>query len=149
MEKLKSVAELLGMGAVVASLLLVVFELRQTQVAISAAAHSDRTLRNIELLRFAAENRTDEIVSKLDRGEELLPAQRQILDALLQMRMRHFEDLYFQHEIGVVSDETWEANMEGLLWTTTTEPFELEWPKVRRFHRSDFVELVGRISESH
>ena len=48
----------------------------------------------------------------------------------------------------MISDETWETNMEGLRWAATTEPFELTWPEVRRFHRSDFVELVGRISES-
>jgi hypothetical protein len=144
----RNIAELIGMGAVVVSLLLVVFELRQTQVAISAAAHSDRTLRNFEILRFSVEHHTSEIQSKISRGETITVTEGQVLDNQFQMWMRHFEDLHYQHEIGVINDETWEANMEGLRWTMSTRPFNRNRPQVQRLFRPGFVELVEQLSET-
>jgi len=138
----RTIAELIGMGAVVASLLLVVFELRQTQIAISAAAHSERTMRNLEILRFAVEFDSREIRTKLQRGEELSPHEQQILDNLLQMQMRHFEDLQYQHEIGAIPDETWQANLAGLHWAIQREQTEQYWERLKPFYRASFGSLV-------
>jgi hypothetical protein len=141
----RTVAELIGMGAVVASLLLVVFELRQTQVAISASAHSDRTLRNFEINQYAAQHGTREMRAKQNRGESLSPNEQLILDNMVHLRMRHFEGLHYQYRIGTISDETWEANLEGLTWSMTDPTFKRNWEGIRRFYRTSFVALVEQV----
>jgi len=144
----RTIAELIGVAAVVVSLLLVVIELQQTQSAISAAAHSDRTVRNLELLQFALEHDYDEIQRLQETGESLTPKQRAIVDAMFQMRLRHFEDLHYQHSIGTVSDETWAANKEGLRLTVTSPAFDRNWQNVRRFYRPSFIAAVEDVASA-
>ena len=143
---LRNIAELIGITAVVISLLLVVMELRQTQSAISAAAHSDRTIRNFEILRFAVEQNYHEIKRLQQSDANLTTKQQQVLNVYLQMSLRHFEDLHYQHSIGTISDETWKANREGLLVTLASNEFIHNWNSTRRFYRPSFVAVVEELA---
>ena len=142
----RNIAELIGITAVVISLLLVAMELRQTQSAISAAAHSDRTLRNFEILRFAVDHDYDEIRQLQQSDASLSTKQQQVLNVYFQMSLRHFEDLHYQHSIGTISDETWKANREGLLLTLASDEFRLNWGNTRRFYRPSFVAVVEELA---
>ena len=143
----RTLGEFIGVATVVVSLLLVVLELRQTQSAITAAAHSDRTLRNLEINRFATEQRSDEIREKQTRGENLSTSEQQVLNVLFQMRLRHFEDLHYQYSIGTISEETWAANLQGLGLTVSSVEYAENWRLIRRFFRPSFAALVEEVAQ--
>ena len=79
LEKLKTVTELIGLAAVVISLLLVVYELRQTQISISAAASSERAARLISMYQYNADYALGGIRDKQRKGEPLTRSEYSVL----------------------------------------------------------------------
>ena len=141
----RTLAELIGLIAVVASLLMVAYELRQTQTSIRASAHSLRAERSIELSRFVVETKTRAIRERWLQGEQISTDEQQILDAQLTITMRHFEDLHYQHQQGLLTDETWAANLRGIDWSVRRPGFKRLWSGNEPFYRKSFVDLVEKL----
>jgi len=141
-ERLRTVAELIGILAVVLSLLLVVYELRQTQASISAAASSERADRLISLYQYNADHAFGEIREKQRKGEPLSPSELSAVRNSFRAAMRHFEDLHYQHQIGVTDEETWRANLAGLRFVVGAPEFGTVWPEEKLQFRASFVLLV-------
>lgn len=140
--KWRSIAELIGLTAVVVSLLLVAYELRQAQLSLSAAAHSDRADRLLDIYEYMATSGFAAAAAKARSGHALSATERQVLRSMSQMVLRHFEDLHYQYAIGVIDEETWLANTEGMKTAFLNPAFEAVWEESRSQHESRFAEFV-------
>lgn len=137
-----AVGEVAGAIAVVITLLFLARQLRENTKSMNAAAHSERTNRNIMLSLWMGEHGVGSIQRKLERGEELSDAESEILLCHDWAILRHFEDLHYQMSAGLTDEETWAANMSGLEWRARSEGFEQRYERVKFSLRPSFRALI-------
>ncbi len=106
--------EFIGAVAVVFTLAFLTKQLRDSTRSANAAAHSQRTSRNIDLMRWSADSDVDEIREQIDMGSNVSPRDWSKLRAVNLATLRHFEDLHYQRSLGLIDTETWDANMRGI-----------------------------------
>jgi len=92
----------------------VVFELRQTQTAMDAEASSMRAQMTMDLLENSLDAKIHEVFEKLSNGQELSLEERARASMWVNTRLRHFENLHYQYQIGVLDEEIWQAVLQGL-----------------------------------
>ena len=59
--------------------------------------------------------------------------------------LRHFEDMQYQHQLGIVDDETWGANRRGIRTIVSNTGGGVYWAGCRHMFRPSFAELVDKI----
>jgi hypothetical protein len=106
--------EFVGAVAVVITLAFLTKQLRDSTRSANATAHSQRTSRNIDLMRWITDLDVARIREKIDIGSEVSPHEWSKVRAVDHAKLRHFEDLHYQKGLGLVDTETWEANMRGI-----------------------------------
>ena len=123
LNKTHQVGELLAAIAVVISLIFVGVQIRDNTIASKAATYQETVAYDMELLLnvgstpdkarvfFTFVNDPD----SLDEDEFLQGR------TLLTASIRHFENLYVQHEAGMLSDEAW-ATRESLIKNVIRSP---------------------------
>jgi len=107
-EAIGAIGEILGAIAVVATLIYLAIQIKQsTRVARSATrqaiAESAQTLANDVI---NAPEMADILVRHF-RGEELTPAESLRLQGRCYRDMRHWENIYYQVREGLLSEEEW------------------------------------------
>ena len=123
LSKLHQVGELIAAVAVVISLIFVGVQIRENTIASKAATYQETVAYDMELLLnvgstpdvarvfFTYINDPD----SLDEDEFLQGR------TLFTASIRHFENLYLQHETGMLSDEAW-ATREALITNIILSP---------------------------
>ncbi len=123
LSKLHQVGELIAAVAVVISLIFVGVQIRENTIASKAATYQETVAYDMELLLnvgstpdvarvfFTYINDPD----SLDEDEFLQGR------TLFTASIRHFENLYLQHETGMLSDEAW-ATREALITNVILSP---------------------------
>lgn len=114
--RMHQVAELVAAIAVVFSLVFVGIQIRDNTIASEAATYQESIAYDMDLLLTIGSSREVSRVyfafvndpDSLD-GDELLQGR-----TLLTASVRNFENLYVQHEAGMLSDEAW-ATREPLI----------------------------------
>lgn len=123
LKKIHQVGELAAAVAVVISLIFVGLEIRDNTVATRAATYQDTVaydIGNLQTFGASPENATvfytflDDPTSL--KGGEFLQGR-----TLFTASIRHIENLYLQHEVGMLSDEAW-ATREPLVRTFVQSP---------------------------
>lgn len=128
----------------IASVVVLIVEIRQNQVSMLAQSSYERTQMAIandqDLVKDA-----QKINRKLDANEEITE------DELLAFRLwnnqvvRYFENLHYLNSIDVLDDEIWEANQRGILTFCRRQKDHPDYPALSandefKF-RSSFVEF--------
>ena len=106
--------EFFGALAVVITLAFLTKQLRDSTRSANAAAHSQRTSRNIDLIRWRTDLDVALTREKIDLGSEISPDEWNKVRAVDHATLRHFEDLHYQKSLGLIDMETWDANMRGI-----------------------------------
>ena len=146
--KMHQVGELIAAIAVVISLIFVGVQIRENTIASKAATYQDSVAYDMEiLLSVGSSPDTSRIFftfrddpSALD-GDEWIQGR-----TLLTAALRHFENLYLQHDAGMLSDEAW-ATREALIRNVALSPgFDviIGGPIGQNF-RGSFIEYAARI----
>lgn len=144
----KDIVELLGIFAVVASLIAVVAELRQTQSALLAATYQARAVDAIgELLTKAESDYLIPILAATDEAadfaavEELSASDRLRLKAFLRARMIDWDNEHYQYQNGFLDRDFFEE--------TTTKSVRMWAPRWRAIGltegRKGFREYVDQV----
>ena len=118
-EKLNNWMQVVGIFALVASLIFVGLEMRQSQrIAVSAAyqarADSSMTLR---LATLESEKLQSAMVKVNRQGktlDQLTPDERIVLEGRWGAQMVYVENMHFQFLNGLVTEEQWQTNRAGL-----------------------------------
>ncbi len=147
----KDIAELFGIAAIVASLLFVGLQMKQSQqIALSAIyqARSDSSmairmapLESEALLSARAKLRHG-------KGGPLTPEEQAAMRALLTGRLTYLENVHYQYINGFISEEHWQTNREELKGMMRREPeFRENLDRVCRVFRESFCIELQRAAE--
>lgn len=114
LQKWSAFAEIISSVAVLATLVFLVFELRQNTDAIRASTYQEMNgvISNINGV-FLANPEISEFIARTASGEDDLDRHDAIrLRAFISMQYRHADNIYFQYQIGTIS----RRQMESLLY---------------------------------
>ena len=139
----KDIAELVGTAAIVASLIFVGLEMRQTRVIAMAAAFQARTDSELNMQQMLDNTYgLREIGRKLSVAEPLTPTERINLEKSHQVRFMYLENVHYQVEIGMLSDEIWRAQTMGIKRFLASPQFQEWWERNRVTWRPTFAKTT-------
>jgi hypothetical protein len=147
--KTKDYAEIIGIGAVVASLLMLTYELRQNTIASqqAAAATYSEAWRDIEL--FSAGNH--EFTSILLKGingerDQLTAVEIFRLDFFYRTVFRSWQNSYLQYRAGSLPEEIWNAEVRFMSELVPMEKgMQSYWQYEKGLYSDVFVELFDSL----
>lgn len=127
--KLNDWLQVIGIFAVVASLIFVGLEMRQSQkIALSAAyqarADSSMTLRMASLESETLQTATAKIYLQGMGLDQLTPEERVVFRSRWNAQMTYLENMHYQYINGFISEEHWETNRSELRSSLSRIP---EW----------------------
>ena len=137
-----AIGEVAGAMAVVITLMFLARQLRENTKSGNAAAHSERTNRNITLSLWAGDHSVGSIRRKLEAEEELSDVESETLFVHDISVLRHFEDLHYQKSLGIIDDETWSANLSGIKNRVKSKGFSRSYEQGKFGLRSSFRKLI-------
>ncbi len=147
LEKLNQWITLLANLGVLAGIIVVAIELRQTQTEMQGEASTMRAEMMRQTNLWALEFNIDEFGRKVSEGEEPNSDETQRARTFFSNILRYFENLHYQHEIGILDEEIWEANTVTIDRMCRGEnlPFSYAYPNgiTGSGYRSSFVELIN------
>ena len=145
----KDIAELVGIAAIVGSLIFVGLEMRLTRSIALAETYQTRTDSEMYLMSFNAQPDNRQLWLKVINDEPLSADDAYLLWSQLYMRFVYLENLHFQMEIGMISRELWNRNLHSLIDFFSLPKF-VEWwesnsDNFRPTFSSDIDEFLGSI----
>ena len=157
----KDIAELVGIVAIVASLVFVGLELRQShQIAIAAEYH-ERVATVIDLYNTQIQSDTAlsvvgqplyEAVRSADFPDEhrhlyegYTVEQLGYISTNTVISLTNFDNLYFQYQSGFISEESWQAFRYRLLRVLESPISRLEFEKDPNWYRASYRQLCNEI----
>ena len=142
------VGELIAAIAVVISLIFVGIQIRENTIASKAATYQDSVAYDVEILLSVGSSPDMSRIfftfrdnpSALE-GDELIQGR-----TLLTATLRHFENLYLQHEAGMLSDEAWATREMLIRNVALSQGFDviMSSPIGQNFSGS-FLEFTARV----
>jgi hypothetical protein len=114
----KNIAELVGIAAIVASLIFVAFEMRQARDIASSEAYQARTdIERANILDSLAIPAFQSGYAKLYAGEDeaLTPEELIVLEWSFGSRVSIWENDHFQYINGYLSDEHWSKTFDNMV----------------------------------
>jgi len=123
----KDTAELLGIAAIVASLVFVGLEMRQSrEIALSAAyqarADSSMNLRLATLESEALQSAWAKVFIHGEALDQLTPEEIVVLRSRWNASMVYLENIHYQYTSGFVTEEQWQSNRNELAFMISGIP---------------------------
>ena len=110
---------LIANTGVLIGIVVVAVELQQTQIQMNAESSSTRTELISQANALAIELDIGGLTQKIEDGLELTETEQYTLRRYFTNIMRYFENLHYQHELGVLDNEIWQSNLYALnRWCT-------------------------------
>ena len=135
-----AIAELIAAIGVIASLIYVGFQIRQSTLSVTAAAHraiNDKFISVNEFIAKDAQNMKAFLVGR-ERLEELDEVDKGRFFTIMLNIFQHFEDAFFQHREGLLEDQYWER-IERMIGLYVTEPgVQAYWSFFKDWSTDDF-----------
>ena len=116
---------------VIVGLIVVILELQQTQIIMSAESSMQRAQMSRENASLAAQNDITGIESKLANGETLTHEEFLRAEEFIHSLLRHYEVMHYQNQIGVLDEEIWVNNADGMRGVMNGPLFKYifpDWP---------------------
>lgn len=147
--RLRELVEIVGVCAVVLSLLFVGYELRQTQKTMLADSSNVRA--EMSIVRIMAVPGFRDIVQKASNGEELTKDEIESVRLRNSIFLRYLENLHYHWQLGLLDEEIWESNLNGLRNLVNGQLFELTTPELfgtqAGSYRASFIDLARSLRE--
>ena len=152
--KKKEIIEILGLVAIIGSLIFVGIEIRQNSLAVRGATHQSISEQVTKLYMHVATNeRLSKLVSQMlpddtsdDNLRNKLNAADQLsLDFTILTGLRRIENIYLQESDGILSDKAFERI--GLEFYQT--PFSREtWEKYKTGFDKNFIDFFEKLRDA-
>ena len=150
----KEIIEMLGIIAIIGSLIFVGIEIRQNSLAVRGATHQSISEQVTKLyMHIATNERLSKLVSQmlppndtLNKLRNKLNAADQIsLDFIVLTGLRRIENIYLQQFDGILSNEAFERI--GLEFYQT--PFSIEtWEKYKTGFEKNFIDFFEKLIDA-
>ena len=142
----KGIAELIGIGAIVASLIFVGMEMRQTRMLAVAAAYQSRADTEIAIeLAVLQHEGLSLLREKYATGQPNTEADNRLFGRELQIRFIDYENVHFQWLNGMVTNELWAVYRSGIKDYLNSPVGTNWWRNQRLFWRESFRHAVDDI----
>ena len=154
----KDAAELVGIGAIVASLIFVGLELRQSQQIAIAGQYQDRT-ETYSIMMFerqalrpnskssarAVRSRFADVIPK-SRFDQMTDEEIAIESVSANVNLALFDNNHFQYQAGLMSEESWQAQRHRLKGAMRRNEFMRAEVALRgNRYRDSFLSMVQDI----
>ncbi len=158
----KDIAELIGLGAIVASLVFVGLELRQTQKVAQASQYQDRMRTAFDYFFEVStrdvwnEGQVERLRQRYDLSD-LNVRDRMLLEegnpkaigdwwVIAEVNLMVFDNYHFQYQLGLSTDEAWQSQRNRLKGVLQTNSFAQQQIKHAGYrYRSSFVTVANEL----
>ena len=147
-ERLARGLQIFGMAGLIASLVFVGLELRQSRVIAVADIYQQRSamLIDVHAIRLSSDV-LHETISKARAGEPLSDAEKSLLTTNFLPMFSYWENNHFQYQMGLMPEEQWNAS-RNTIGNYIKRPGFLEWWQRERLQvRKSFADAVDEIIE--
>ena len=143
----KDTVEIFGIAAIVASLVFVGFEIKQSRDIAIADVYQQQAALLVEIQTYATNPQTlQDAQWKHYKGEEL--SERESISLFFSHNpwITYYENIHFQYTIGMLTEEHWTSIKNEIRNRVRSNRFFLEyWERSRDSWRSSFAEEVDAI----
>ena len=150
--KKKEIIEILGLVAIIGSLIFVGIEIRQNSLAVRGATHQSISEQVTKLyMSVATDERLAELVSQMLPNDndtlrnQLNAADRLSLDFIVLTGLRRIENIYLQQSDGILSNQAFERI--GLEFYQTKYSIET-WERYKAGFDSSFIEFFEELRDA-
>ena len=142
----KDLIEGVGVLAIVASLIFVGKELQQSREIAIADIYQQKTAILIDQLSFGM---PPEVVftarQKLRAGRELNADDQYAIFLATAARVAYWENNHFQYQVGLMSEEQWDASRRSIALRANDDAFLKAWEDEQHTVRKSFADEVNKI----
>lgn len=143
-EKVRVVIEVVGIVAIVASLIFVGLQMRQTHEIALVTLTQMRSDAGRELA--AAQIGSEPLLAidqKLQAGEELTPYESMTRSLQPFVFFNQFENSHFLYTKGYITEEQWQSDIEAIKYYMGIEPYYKEyWDEHKHIFRASYVSSI-------
>ena len=145
--KLNDWMQIFGIFALIASLIFVGLQIQQSREIAIADIYQQRTAILIQQLGFGMPSEVvHESSRKARAGEELSSDNEFAIYLWKAARIAYWENNHFQYQLGLLSDEQWQASRNAIGRTAKLDPrFLSAWERERTVVRKSFADAVDQI----
>ena len=127
-EEINDWLQVLGLAAVAISLVFVGYELKLSREIAMADIYQQRTALGFQLITESTGNETYvTALGKLERGENLTDHEEASIAGDYLRWLTHWENLHFQYQLGLITQEQWSASLIGLRSLAAEKRFIEGW----------------------
>ena len=138
----KDIAELVGISAIVASLLFVGLELKQSRDVALAEVYQNRAELGIIFSSSRRGTDVQAIMKKVPKGEKLTGYDQVVLDSFYDEAIYFIENNYYQYKLGLLPQETWDANIATMAAWIPEDSYLIEYWTRQRHTWSESITTV-------
>jgi len=148
-KKLNDWLQVVGLFAVVGSLIFVGLQMRQTQEIALSQAYQSRAETSINTMLAHLEN--DAALSGMTKmyeghSDELTPNESTALFVLAAARMIHLENVHYQYQQGFVSQEHWDTQLAEMRGALSDPSFRVAFGNPAMW-RASFAKIIKELYE--
>ena len=136
--------EIISALAVIATLVILIFEIRGNTNAVEAnTMHNVAEVSTLSYLQLATSTDLVRAFTKMDTGEELTPIEDRQLYFAMRGYWRHAENQYFQYKAGTLNDSSWSGYRAALCDAGDgTQASAGYWRQIQPLMSPEFVEFI-------
>ena len=146
--ELGALGEFVGAFAVVATLIYLAYQIRQSRALLLSNAYQARTDAVTSVyLAMAQDASLVNLLGRANSGEDLSDDEQLRCATFVSIAFRNFENNHFQHQLGLLTEEHFEASEVALRGIFTSMPIYLqEWSVQKIQYRKSYVEWVDSLT---
>ncbi len=151
LDQIANIAEISAAVVVVASLIYVGYQVKETRKAVRAATAQARTDLGIQLIssRYTSDI-AELLVMSLDKPESLTKVDKFKLKSFFSAHVRFSHNLYYQHKQKLLDDYFLFGVARTTAYWIRNYPWAVdEWTDVQKYMPSDFVTFINTELERH
>ena len=146
-EKINIWLGLVANVSVIAGIALLAVELNQNSDMMAAQTRNEITQQIIGIMEQQGEPSYSEALLLLEAGETLSPEQSRILGSVISQTLRHWENVYFQYERGLFSEDEF-AGLRAYIKDSIEGPLVQElWQMQKQYYSQAFQEFITSLTE--
>lgn len=145
-DKVSDWLQLLGFGGLIASLVFVGLELRQSREIAIADVYQQRAamLIDVHSITLSSELLYD-MYNRMQAGEPLNAGDQLLLSTALTPIFTYWENNHFQYEMGLLSEEQWLSSRNALKAVVQRPEVRAWWQSERKEMRKTFTDVVDAV----
>ena len=149
-EAISAIAEVIGVIAIVVSLIYVSIQIKQN-TRVARAATRQAISESTENLGsdLIANGEIAAIFVKHMSGEELTPVENLRLQARCYRDFQHWENIHYQFDEGLVSNDQWQGFRKNLSSLLAIQAYREYWDHESTHYSEAFQSEIASILESH